>query len=270
MLRCLLWAFLVATSGAMTWIAPAAADEDEDPHQFLSDYQRNYVFGTPASPSDEWLFASGGRLYDNWAEALDTELPSETHPAYPAEGKQAGSATWRCKECHGWDYRGRDGAYGAGSHRTGITGLRHMVGADPAKVVQAVRGPRHGYGPAMIPDAALDRLAGFVVAGQVDTAALIDGTGKLTGGSAARGKAVFQNICAACHGFDGRAIDFSHGEEPEFVGTVAVENPWEAIHKIANGQPGAPMPALRMLGIDTVADVLAHARTLPAHSGTAD
>ena len=27
----------------------------------------------------------------------------------------SGSDTWRCKECHGWDYMGVDGAYAGGS-----------------------------------------------------------------------------------------------------------------------------------------------------------
>ena len=36
---------------------------------------------------------------------------------------RAGADTWRCKECHGWDYAGKDGAYGSGDHRTGIVGV---------------------------------------------------------------------------------------------------------------------------------------------------
>ena len=66
--------------------------------------------------------ARGGRLYDNWFEEIREHAPSRTHPAYPASGGQSADAktNWRCKECHGWDYRGRDGAYGEGKHATGM------------------------------------------------------------------------------------------------------------------------------------------------------
>jgi thiosulfate dehydrogenase len=60
---------------------------------------------------DLWDIARGGQLYDNWALALDRELPGESHPSYPPVGRREGGTTWRCKECHGWDYMGEDGAY---------------------------------------------------------------------------------------------------------------------------------------------------------------
>jgi thiosulfate dehydrogenase len=42
---------------------------------------------------------TGGRLYDEWWVNTDLTKPSGTHPAYPANGKKKGAATWRCKEC---------------------------------------------------------------------------------------------------------------------------------------------------------------------------
>ncbi|MDI6800760.1 MAG: hypothetical protein QMD01_01690, partial [Thermodesulfovibrionales bacterium] len=65
----------------------------------------------------------GGVLYDNWLAELRVKA-DKTHPSYPAEGKQKGAATWRCKECHGWDYKGKDGDYSKGNARyTGIKGI---------------------------------------------------------------------------------------------------------------------------------------------------
>jgi thiosulfate dehydrogenase len=70
--------------------------------------------------------AKGALLYDNWPlEAL--VLIGKTHPSYPAEGKVKGDSTWRCKECHGWDYKGKAGAYSSGKHYTGIKGARVQV-----------------------------------------------------------------------------------------------------------------------------------------------
>jgi len=35
--------------------------------------------------------------------------------ATQSSNTRSGKDTWRCKECHGWDYMGVDGAYGSGS-----------------------------------------------------------------------------------------------------------------------------------------------------------
>ncbi|MDP2935449.1 MAG: hypothetical protein Q8O86_03045, partial [Dehalococcoidia bacterium] len=53
--------------------------------------------------------------------------------------------------------------------------------------------------------------------------------------------------------------------EPEFVGTIAVDNPWELLHKVRSGQPGAAMPSAIESGWQTqdAVDVLAHAQSLP-------
>ena len=84
-------------------------------------------------------------------------------------------------------------------------------------------------------------------------------------GRAARGERFYQNICAACHGFDGKAMNFTGDpDDPEYVGTVAQVNPWETLHKIRNGQPAVPMPAMRVLEIQQAVDILAYSQTLPA------
>ncbi len=60
-------------------------------------------------PTNIWAISRGGQLYDKWWAVIEADAPKTTHPAYPAAGKKKGSTTWRCKECHGWDYKGRDG-----------------------------------------------------------------------------------------------------------------------------------------------------------------
>jgi len=57
--------------------------------------------------------------------------------------------------------------------------------------------------------------------------------------------------------------DDGSDKKPEFVGTLAVENPWEGLHKIRNGQPGSPMPAWRGFDIQHAVDVLTYSQTLP-------
>lgn len=219
--------------------------------------------GNP-QPSEIWQTLQGGQLYDNWAKMLFSQAPDGTHPAYPAAGKQKGAGTWRCKECHGWDYRGVDGAYSKGSHYTGIKGIRNQVGVPTEKIAAIIRDDRHQYTREMIPDQALTNLALFVSRGQVDMPQYIDYATKTARGDASRGARFYQAICAVCHGFDGKAINFKTPEDPEYIGTVASENPQEALHKARNGQPGVPMVALGVLDIQDIIDIIAYTQTLPA------
>jgi thiosulfate dehydrogenase len=243
--------------GALFWPGMAGADGAHHTSN-MADWLR----GRPGNPTDHWRMALGGRLYDNWAGAQGVELPGVTHPQYPKTGKRSGGGTWRCKECHGWDTNGADGAYRSGSHYTGIRGLRGLRDAEPAAIAASVRG--HGFTAAMIPDDLLDALALFVSKGQIETETYVDYPTRRVKGSADKGAPWFQNICAVCHGFDGRAINFDPGEEPEYVGTVALKAPWELFHKLRNGHPGQAMVVLGMLPLETLADIAAYAQTLPA------
>lgn len=230
-------------------------------------------------PEDDAI-SHGGRLYDKWWSELGLPEPTTTHQAYPAAGGKSGADTWRCKECHGWDYRGREGAYRKGSHFTGIKGISAYAGGDPAAVLQILGDANHQYQQVLVPQA-LEYLAGFVVNGQVEMDKYIDGeSGEVIGGDLKRGKALFDKYCARCHDEDGRYQNFSGDPaNPEYVGTVARENPWEAWHKIRNGHPGSrmpmgpgmmgrwrhneAMPPFRSLSIDEQLAILAYARSLP-------
>lgn len=222
--------------------------------------------GEADGPPDEtniWAIARGGQVYDNWASVLELDLPEQTHPAYPADGKKTGGDTWRCKECHGWDYRGAAGAYGSGSHFTGIKGIREMVGTDPQKIHKIIMNDTHKYTEDMIPHNAMDKLSLFVSLGQIDDDLYIDRTTKKARGDAQHGATLFQTICAVCHGFDGKAMNFGDENEVEVIGTIAKDNPWEFVHKARFGQPGVAMVGLVALPVQDVVDILAYAQTLP-------
>lgn len=185
--------------------------------------------------------AEGGRLYDKWWVVYELRKPDSTHPAYPSKGKKSGATTWRCKECHGWDYRGKDGAYRKGSHFTGIKGIRKYAGGDSIKVVAILKNKTHQYDRVML-DPALRLIANFVVNGQVDTAKYIDDKTKTAKGNKRKGKKIFKKQCARCHDEDGRAMNFSSKRgEYAYIGTEAKKNPWEVLHKIRNAHPGAEM-----------------------------
>ena len=211
--------------------------------------------------------ARGGRLYDKWWAELGKGAPKGTHPAYPGTGKKSGSATWRCKECHGWDHRGRTGAYGEGSHYTGIGGTLGMMNRLPEEAVMVMTDATHGYDKVLGP-ADLQALAWYLTKSQiVHIERYIDDESRHVNGNPFQGGRVFLSICARCHGEDGKLINFKAGEYgagPEYVGTVARKNPWEALHKIRYGHAGQPMPSLLPFGLRVQLDVLAFAQTLPA------
>ena len=50
--------------------------------------------------------AHGGRLYDKWWAEIEAPEPTEDNPLWALQttNTRSGSTTWRCKECHGWDY----------------------------------------------------------------------------------------------------------------------------------------------------------------------
>jgi thiosulfate dehydrogenase len=238
--------------GLLALAPPARADDNDSP---------GAVHFHDAT--DVWAVARGGQLYDNWMAVVEADKPKKSHPAYPAAGKKKGASTWRCKECHGWDYRGKDGAYAKGSHYTGIKGVRGVVGMDPEKIHRVLMDETHAFTKATIPHTAMEKLALFLSRGQLDTDRYIDRKSKVARGNPSRGAAMFQTICAVCHGFDGKEINFKDEKKPEYVGTVCAKNPWEALHKIRFGQPGVGMVALASLHIDQLVDVLAYCQTLP-------
>lgn len=212
--------------------------------------------------------AEGGRLYDKWWAEYDLKKPQTTHPSYPSVGKKSGSSTWRCKECHGWDYKGAAGAYAKGSHYTGIKGVTKTKNASVSKIVNILKNDTHRYSEVMN-DYALIRIAIFLKYGQVDISSHIDKETKLVKGNTTRGKVIFDEACEDCHESDGRGRNFKTKNNPEYIGTVSLKNPWEAIHKIRNGHPGAfvmgdPMPHMNeQLNLKEQLDLLRYMQTLP-------
>ena len=106
---------------------------------------------------------NGGRLYDDWQIHSGGPGQALPHPAYPPKAYYANSPamTWRCKECHGWDYKGSQGEYASGIHATGIKGIRAMAGIDPDQIATVLRNGTHLYGAVLKYRDLLD-LANFV------------------------------------------------------------------------------------------------------------
>lgn len=203
----------------------------------------------------------GGLLYDKWWKINGENEPIAIYPGYPESiGSQTGSTTWRCKECHGWDYKGNDGAYQSGSsHYSGINGLYYAINKSADEIYDAISRKNLPLSEQDIWD-----LTRFVKEGLVDMNKYIIFTGTLRSsatGDVENGRSLYEGVggCLNCHGEDGNKISSIS------VGTVTNDNPWEGLHKIRFGQPGTKMPSAinKELLLQEQIDILTYAQTLP-------
>ena len=208
----------------------------------------------------------GGLLYDKWWTVNGATEPTGNHPLYPAAGQKSGADTWRCKECHGWDNKGKDGAYSSGSHFTGLNGVYEARNRNSAHIFGKIT--KHNLA---LSEQDIWDLSKFIKEALVEMDKYIDFTGakkKSATGDATLGKALFENTgtgggqCIMCHGADGTAIKFDGGTLA--IGDVANDNPWEILHKIRIGHPGSSMPSAvkNGLSITDQINILTHAQTL--------
>jgi len=90
----------------------------------------------PAIAVDSASIVRGGRLYDNWSHESKERQPPHPNPAFKTKQvRVAVTDTWRCVECHGWDYKGKHG----------VAGIRSRQNTDPAAIVALLKDANHGY-----------------------------------------------------------------------------------------------------------------------------
>jgi len=213
---------------------------------------------------DATSLATGGQLYDKWWKVADGATEPTTDQALMSTqttNTRTGADSWRCKECHGWDYQGVDGAYGSGSHMSGFSGVYEAVSLGVEEVKSILSGGSnadHDFS-GVIDDDSLTTLAEFISnGGVIDISVHIDlETKEVIDGDSANGKILYEATCVICHGSDGAAIG-------EALGELANGNPWETLHKIRFGQPASAMPSAVDSGwtLKEALDVLAYAQTL--------
>ncbi len=210
-----------------------------------------------AAAETESAVARGGRLYDKWWGENKAAKPTAAHPGYPVKGgKYADENSWRCKECHGWDYKGKDGAYAKGGHASGIKGISGAAGKEPTLIASLLRDTNHGYTEAQLSAKDAADLALFVSRGQGELGKVLTADNKVRG-DGNKGEVYFNTLCAGCHGQDGKKV-----KDGPALGSVA-DNGAEMMHKLLNGQPGESMPSMRALDHQIAADTAVHLLKLP-------
>jgi thiosulfate dehydrogenase len=133
---------------------------------------------------------------------------------------------------------------------------------DLVAVLQGSTDYRHDFS-GVLSQQAMEDLADFLKYGLINDTQYVDYAAKAPiNADVNNGQTLYEQTCSICHGADGKLIDFGGGE---YLGTIAVDNPWEFIHKVRAGQPGTGMPSAIVNGwsLQDVLDVLGYGQTLP-------
>ena len=207
----------------------------------------------------------GGLLYDKWWKVNGGTEPTTDFPVWASQNTNArtGSDTWRCKECHGWDYVGKDGRYSSGSHFTGFDGVWDQRNEQENNIFDSIKGmgTNHDLSSVLSDDDIAD-LTKFILDGLFDMSMYIDNG--IATGNANNGQGLYDTNCASCHGLDGNTMDFSSSDGVQGIGWLALDNPQESLHKIRFGHPGSAMPSMLGVGLTDAeqGDILAYGQSL--------
>jgi mono/diheme cytochrome c family protein len=213
----------------------------------------------------------GAQLYDKWFAVLGVDPPAGNMPIWDRQSTntRSGADTWRCSECHGWDYRGAQGAYSSGSHYTGFPDV--MTLAQDLEIEDIVSHLGGGKDPAhdlstYLDETALTQVAQFLKYGAIDDTQYINPVSlRVLDADVNHGEALYQSTCSECHGVDGKKINFHTEGITESLGNLANRDPWRFLHRTRFGTAGTNMPVGVSLGWTPAdgRDILAFSQTLP-------
>ena len=212
----------------------------------------------------------GAQLYDKWYAVLGIPAPQGDMPIWSRQSTntRSGAETWRCSECHGWDYKGVAGAYASGSHQTGFPSLilttANMTEDDIIAHLKGEKDQEHNFSN-YLEENAMRQLSVFLKEGLIDDSEFIDSVSlKVIDGNLEHGEDLYNSTCAECHGEDGTTIIFRTEGVDETLGDVANRDPFRFLHRTRFGVAGTEMPVgyeLSWIPSDG-RDVLMYAQTL--------
>jgi len=213
---------------------------------------------------------AGAQLYDKWYAVLGLPAPQGDMPiwSHQSTNTRSGTETWRCSECHGWDYKGVNGAYASGSHYTGFPSLilatADMTEEDIVAHLKGENDSAHDFS-SYLDENAMGQVATFLKEGLIDDSEYIDSISlKVINGDLEHGNELYDSTCAECHGEDGMKIIFRTEGVDETLGDVANRDPFRFLHRTRFGVAGTEMPLGYDLGWTPAdgRDVLMYAQTL--------
>lgn len=197
----------------------------------------------------------GAQIYDDWTSVLENApLPVGNHPIWSRQTNNtiSGIDTWKCVNCHGWDYQGNEGAFSFGPYSTGFPSILAASSENTAYLVSVLSGQKdaqHNFS-SLMSDEELESVVAFIQTGMIDDNEYIDiFTRKIIDGDLSNGQEKYQEVCASCHGEDGTQATFRYEGREVALGTLAVQDPWRFLHRTRFGTARAPeMPIGYELG----------------------
>ncbi len=235
--------------------------------------QPAHAFNTTFQQIDQVI--RGAQLYDDWTQLSNTAPPAGSHPIWGRQtnNTRSGVETWRCVACHGWDYEGKDGAFGSGANYTGFPGVFAAQSKSLEALQQVLSGrsdPEHDFSVYLSRED-MTALSVFIRDGVIDDSRFIDPvTRKPIEGDLQNGKELYAQGCASCHGEDGQKIAFRYEGQTVTLSTLAIQDPWRFLHRTRFGTARAPEMTVGLnLGWSPQdgRDVLMYAQTFPTDSG---
>jgi len=212
------------------------------------------------SDYDKANVVRGGRLYDNWWREKNVSKPSSDNPIWEKvlerfpENTINNENQWRCKECHGWDYKGHSGTYNEDSdHYTDIPGLsKTNLQYNVKNIFFAIVNGSVNYGSINEISHQFTGLDLLNLADTYDLTKFIFQIARLSEtntfeGNKSKGVEIFNNIpndnnrsCTyvSCH-----TESSSLTPSLEQIINLAFQDPNKFLHKLRFGSPGTNMPS---------------------------
>lgn len=219
----------------------------------------------------------GALLYDNWIAVLEQTPPEGNSPLWGLQdtNKLQGASTWRCQECHGWDYKGIDGAFANGNHVTGFKGIQNMIGKTHEEVYAFLDGTNkenHNFSLYM-DEKDLNDLVAFIRTKQIDLSLVVNYETREILGHQENGALYFAETCQQCHGENAQDILVKHQNMDMFISDLAIVDPWQAIHHVRFSNPTIGFDhSFEQAGLSfyKIIDVLTYVQTLPKNNSDED
>lgn len=273
----LMGALLIGTTGCKKWGCTDELadnyDENAKKDNGTCEYD-DYLTTLDDAAYDAASACNGGLMYNKfWVSESGWSLPSGAD--YTVADITDYSNFYRCKQCHGWDYRANEGYYidrAPNAGRPSVSGANlweHAAEHNPRELFDQIKNPggrkvdpaltsdgTNGKGDAMpdwgliLTDAQIWDLVKFLKEGMIDPTTLYDlstsgtypsGSKTIsnigTDGDAVAGNAYYQTNCSSCHTSNGTTIPGM----TETVGWFLRDEPHEIQHLVKYGMPGEPM-----------------------------
>lgn len=225
------------------------------------------VQGQEEQPGDP---ARGGRLYVAW-DLVDNNInPRKKNPLWPTNTSNTVpfGYTWRCVNCHSWDYTGSSSATQSNLFQNlDYPNLFNMMGKNPEEILTWLNGEEnslHDFSD-YLTGQDMNDLSAFLSMGLVTPDLIANVETRSVSGTLSVGEESYNEFCSSCHGSEGEKINFGTTQTPTFMGDLALSNPWRVAHTIRYGHLTSRMPAADVLGLafSQQIDILAYTQTLP-------